>query len=61
MECIFKSPEKGPQLEKYFRIPIKMTLQDKMSWPTLASLINDMAVSQAECKKLIKILSKELA
>ena len=57
----FQEPEKEPQLEKCFRIPIKMTLEDKMSWPTLASLLNEMAVSQAECKKLIKILSKELA
>ena len=60
MECFIKNPEEDSQLEKYVSVPIKMTIEDKMSWSMLASLLDGMTPTLKDCKQLIKILLKEL-
>ena len=60
MECFIKDSEEKSQLEKYVSIPIKMTIENKIPWTTLASLLDEMAPTLKECKQLINILLKEL-
>ena len=60
MECVIKNSGEESQLEKYVSIPIKMTIENKIPWTTLASLLDEMAPTLKECKQLIKILLKEL-
>ena len=60
MEFFTKNSEEHSHLEKYVSVPIKMTIEDKMSWSMLASLLDGMTPSFKDCKQLIKILLKEL-
>ena len=60
MECNNRNPEKEQQTEKFFEIPIKMTLEKKLSWHTLSSLLEEMISDLSESKQLIRILLKEL-
>ena len=52
--------EKLLQLEKYFEKSIRMALEEKLSWPILALLLDNMASTLVECKQLIKMILKEL-
>ena len=60
MKEIIMDSEKGPKHERFFKNAIKLALQDKLSWSTLVSLVNEMTSTLDECKQLIKILIKEL-
>ena len=60
MECVIKNPEEESQLERYVSVPIKLTIENKMSWTTLASLLDGIAPTLKDCKQLIRILLKEL-
>ena len=47
-------------LKRYLRNSINLALQDKLSWTTLVSLLDDMTSTLDQCKELINILLEEL-
>ena len=48
------------QNEAYFKYSIQMALQNKFSWTTLASMLDQMTPTVGQSKELVRVLLKEL-